>query len=172
MTAGAEAVDINMNTEQEGVANQVMDEFLPEDLTDQQLGLPVPDAGVGGTDLEDEDQEREHFIKQLEDEVKNFAIAKRIYGLLLTKDDFNLMEKFLSLFKPIKRMSDQLNVGNTTVDLGLSSLSMHSIRDTMGCQDVIHHQHQTLHNILQAVCRPGQVLLLWLVFTLIGMYYD
>ena len=58
MTAGAEAVDINMNTEQEGVANQVMDEFLPEDLTDQQLGLSVPDAGVGRTDLEDEDQER------------------------------------------------------------------------------------------------------------------
>ena len=29
--------------------------------------------------------------------------------LLLTKDDFDLMEKFLSLFKPIKKMSDQLN---------------------------------------------------------------
>ena len=28
-------------------------------------------------------------------------------------------------------------VGITTVDLGLPSLSMHSIRETMGCQDVI-----------------------------------
>ena len=36
-----EAVDINMNTEQEGVANQVVDEFLPEDLADEPLGLPV-----------------------------------------------------------------------------------------------------------------------------------
>ena len=205
-----EAVDINMNTEQEGVANQVVDEFLPEDLADEPLGLPVLDAGVGGTDLEDEDQERDHFIKQLEDEVENFAIAKRLYGLtplrcmahllqlpilkilhkdhqdnvfkellskvrkmvgkysksvnakgelyrmvhllvvtyvvtrwwsdvdmmarlkrinkvnnkainkvitkcewdeelVLTKDDFDLMEKFLALFKPIKKMSDQLN---------------------------------------------------------------
>ena len=68
------AVVINMNTQQEGVANQVVDEFLPEDLADEPLGLPVLDAGVGGTDLEDEDQEREQFIKQLEDEVENFAI--------------------------------------------------------------------------------------------------
>ena len=175
-----------------------------------------------------EDEERQHFILQLEDKMRDFVIAKRIYiydltplrcitqtsdtrktslpsssltkvrkmvgkysksenapaqckvirkcdwkdDLQLTREDLNILGKFLAGFKPIKRMSDQLNVRNTTVDLGLSSLSMHSIRDTMGCQDVIHHQHQTLHNILQAVCRPGQVLLLWLVFTLIGMYYD
>ncbi len=40
---------------------------------------PTLKKAVEGTDLQNEDQEKEHFIKQLEDEVREFAIANRIY---------------------------------------------------------------------------------------------
>ena len=43
--------------------------------------------------------------------------------LLLTKDDFDLMEKFLALFKPIKKMSDQLNAESySTINLVLPTV--------------------------------------------------
>ena len=40
--------------------------------------------------------------------------------LMLTKDDFTLMEKFVALFKPIQKMADQLNGENySTIHLVL-----------------------------------------------------
>ena len=55
-----EAVDMNMNTKQECVANEVVDEFLPKDLGDEQLELPVLDAGMGGTDLQGSREKTHH----------------------------------------------------------------------------------------------------------------
>ena len=207
-----EEVDMNMNThtEEGGFANEVVDEFLPEVLTAVADGELELEAVAGETDLQKEDEERQHFIHQLEDEVRDFVNAKRIYDLtplrciahllqlpilkilhkdhpdnvfvellakvrkmvgkysksvnakselykmvkllvvtyvvtrwwsdvdmmdrlrrinkvnskalnkvitkceweeelLLTTEDFDLLEKFLALFKPIKKMADQLN---------------------------------------------------------------
>ena len=97
--------------------------------------------------------------------------------LQLTKEDFNILGKFLPGFKPIKRMSDQLNVELYWLGIELwtsprPALPLHALHQGDDGLPGRHHQHQALHNIMQAVCRPGQVLLLWLVFTLIGMYYN
>ena len=205
-----EEVDMNTHTEEGGFANEVVDEFLPEVLTAEADGELELEAVAGETDLQKEDEERQHFILQLEDEMRDFVLAKRIYDLtplrciahllqlpimkilhkdhkdnvfvelltkvrkmvgkysksvnakselyrmvqllvvtyvvtrwwsdvdmmdrlrrinkinnkalnkvitkfeweeelLLTKEDFDLLEKFLALFKPIKKMADQLN---------------------------------------------------------------
>ena len=78
-----EQVDMNMNTEEGTFANEVEDEFLPEVLTaDDQLELPVHEAERDGErDEEREDEERDRFIRQLEDEVRDFTIARRLYDL-------------------------------------------------------------------------------------------
>ena len=75
-------VDMNMNTEQGTFANEVEDEFLPEVLSaDDQPELPLLEAGDADTDEEREDEERNRLIQELEDEVSNFTIARRLYDL-------------------------------------------------------------------------------------------
>ena len=76
-------VDMNMNpnTEHGTFANEVEDEFLPEVLSADDQELPLLEAGDGDYDEEREDEERNRFIQQLDDEVENFTIAKRLYDL-------------------------------------------------------------------------------------------
>ena len=86
--------------------------------------------------------------------------------LQLTREDFNILGKFLAGFKLIKRMSDQLNGIGWEQNCGpRPSLPLRALnQDDNGLPGPgRHHQHKALHNILQAVYRPGQVLLLWLV---------
>ena len=73
-------MDMNMNPGQGAGsrANEVMDEFLPKLITDDEV-LDLPDSNL--TEEEKEERERDAFIQQLEDEVNDFASARRIYDL-------------------------------------------------------------------------------------------
>ena len=59
-------------------ANEVIDEFLPELITDDEV-LDLPGSNL--TIEEKEERERDAYIQQLEDEVNDFASARRIYDL-------------------------------------------------------------------------------------------
>ena len=61
-------IDMNMNAEQGAGsrANEVLDEFLPGLITDDEV-LDLPDSNL--TDEEKEERERDAYIQQLEDEV-------------------------------------------------------------------------------------------------------
>ena len=68
-------LDMNMNLGA-GRANEITDEFLPELITDDDL-LDLPDE----TEEEKEERERDNYIKQLEDEIDDFASVRRTFDL-------------------------------------------------------------------------------------------
>ena len=73
-------MDIYMNPEQGSGsrANEVIDEFLPELITDDEV-LDLPGSNL--TIEEKEERERDAYIQHLEDEVNDFASARPSYDL-------------------------------------------------------------------------------------------
>ena len=74
-------MDMNMNQELGAGtrANEVIDEFLPELITDDVVVLDLPDPDE--TDEEKDERERAAYIQKLEDEVIDFVSARRCYDL-------------------------------------------------------------------------------------------
>ena len=88
-------MDMNMNDQGAGKANEVVDEFLPELITDDNL-LDIPDE----TEEEKEERVRDAFIQQLEDEVNDFTSARRIFDLTPVRCSAHLMQ--LPIMKTIR----------------------------------------------------------------------
>ena len=72
-------LDVNRNAQEGAVAQEVQDEFLPELITDDQLH-------------EDEDDERDAFIRTMEDEVKEFDRNWRLFGITPLRCSSHLMQ--------------------------------------------------------------------------------
>ena len=89
------AMDMNMNEQGAGMANEVVDEFLPELITDDNL-VDLPDE----TEEEKEERVRDAFIQQLEDEVNDFTSARRIFDLTPVRCSAHLMQ--LPIMKTIR----------------------------------------------------------------------
>ena len=125
-------MDMNMNQDLGAGtrANEVIDEFLPELITnDVVLDLPDPDE----TEEEKEERERAAYIQQLEDEVIDFVSARRCYDLTpmrccahllqlpilkTLRDKDNVFYDFLDkVRKLVKKYGKSVNAKNELYDL-------------------------------------------------------